>query len=873
MVFHPTSPVRVFAEKEVIFHQIHTTPKGSAISDEDENNMSPADMSGSVSSASGWRGRLMPRRQSQDKKARPKEISRWSKTTTESELSEAELEPVSKRRSFLKKKQNPRKNSKEVDNNSPTDPFYDPVMKQLQPYGGDTPPIITASRPDDTEDPQTFLDDASDDGTLDSPTSPVIQRASSVRVSRPQVIRHSNSSAASVPKLCPPQNTPFSVHDTSSLSKPPQTLGEDLGNRLTPAVEGDEKDNSPGGPIDALRALEGNDTNGTDGDITALPQIPGQSSLEPRDSLRETIVSWPDTPSRLEALDTMPTPMGGFGSMRIPRASNGTFSTDSSATYVSPSSIIIDGLRSNPPTETDKKLSRAISAPVRNSRRVMIRPADLVINKAGHDHKLFRENIVSTPYPVRKSSHVEIDGILAASASQSPQKEGNKGKRTSKLRRSRPLSHTAERSEPDDETADIADPLDTTSTGSPNEKAPRIPFSTKPTPLQSATVANTAQSDRFPSPSAPEILFIELGLARHPCTRVAVEIEVTDKATFDDEQLSTAMRDHYINRLIGKARLWFCARTIEDASLDWGRDLDDSTTWGSTSPRTSGLWHTHHNAGFVHGGGANREFDPADFVRHLRTPRLGRRRKVWLLWLRSAQQHEYTAGTGSCRGRRSYLPKPAPISHGFSNSTSTNHSPQDEKSTSPVFSFTHSRQNSAANQPQPQPQHLHIHLDQQADKSPTQEYRGVVSKQPSLSIGRMPFTSPPTNPQPQTPSFPTSFNRSRTLAMSSSYFHGPLLPPSISLHHRFSIPAVALFTCLVLFLAFVTTVLWILFGYPGSSATQGNGVTTISGQDFDVPWRRDAQARVGVGLVMGVMVLLVGAVLEGGWIWASRVLV
>ncbi|EXJ57551.1 hypothetical protein A1O7_07899 [Cladophialophora yegresii CBS 114405] len=853
--------------------------------------MSPTQMPG-FASASSWRGRLMPRRQSQDKQAGPKEISRWSKTTTESELSEARLAPVSKRRSFLKKKQNQKENSKEVDNNSPTDPFYDPVTKQLQPYGGDIP-RITASRPDATGEPQTFLDDASDNGTMDSPTSPVIQRASSVRVSRPQVIQHSNSSTPSVPKLCPPQKTPSSVHDTSSLSKPPQTLGEDLSNRSTPTVERHDNDNAPGGPIDALRALEGNDNNQTDGDITALPQIPAQGSLEPRESLRETIVSWPDTPSRLEALDTMPTPMGGFGSMRILRASNGTFSTDSAATYVSPSSIITDGLRSNPPTETDKKLSRAISAPVRSSRRVMIRPADLVINKGGHDHKLFRENIVSTPYPARKSSHVEIDGILGVSASHSPQKEGNNGKKTSKLRRSRPLSHTAERSEPDDETADIADPFDTSSA---NEKAPKIPFSTKPTPLLSATAPVTAQSDRFPSPSAPETVFVELRLARHPSARVTVEIEVTDKATFDDEQLFTVLREHYINKLLGKARWWFCARTIEDASLAWGRDLEDSATLSSNSPRTSGLWHTHHNAA---SSGTNRDFDPADFVRHLRTPRLGRRRKVWLLWLRNAQQHGYTAGTGSSRGRRSYLP--ATVGVGFSNSpststgnsTNTNHSPQDENSsTSPVFSFTHSRQNSAANQAQLQPQHLHIHLDQvaQADKSPTQEYRGVVSKQPSLSLGRMPFSPPDTRWQshPQTPSFPTSFNRSRTLAMSSSYRpsayspaypHHPeshlvaSSPPSISLHHRISVKATALFMCLVLFLALLTTILWILFGYPGRSATQGNGTTMVAGEEFDVPWRRDAQARVGVGLVMGVMVVLVGAVLEGGWVWASWVLV
>jgi hypothetical protein len=77
----------------------------------------------------------------------------------------------------------------------------------------------------------------------------------------------------------------------------------------------------------------------------------------------------------------------------------------------------------------------------------------------------------------------------------------------------------------------------------------------------------------------------------------------------------------------------------------------------------------------------------------------------------------------------------------------------------------------------------------------------------------------------------------------------------------------------VLFLALLTTVLWILVGHPGRSAAQGNGTTTVAGVQFDVPWRRDAEGRVGVGLVMGVVVLLVGALLEGGWVWASWVLV
>ncbi|KAJ9610787.1 hypothetical protein H2200_005564 [Cladophialophora chaetospira] len=777
-------------------------------------------------SPSRWRSRLIPRRPSQEPQAPPKEVSRWSKTTTESELSEAGLGPASKKRNLLKKKigQNTRKGSKDSAKSSPTDPFYNPITKQLQPYGAEVPAIVTSA--DNTEQPRTFLDDASDDDTIDSPTSPVIQRASSVRVSRPHVIQHSNSSAASVPKLFPPNNTPSSLKNASSVS----VAGEEKNERAV----------SPGGPSDALKALEGN-TESKD-DVTALPQIPDRANVERRDTLRETIVSWPDTPSRLEALDTMPTPMGGFGSMRIPRSSDGTFSTNSTKTYVSPSSITTDGLRSNPPSESDRQLSRAISAPVRNSRRVMIRPADLVINRGGHDHKLFRENIVSTPYPARKSSHVEIEGSLAAPGPQPEHKEEVQGKKPHRLRRSRPLSHTTERAEPDDKTADITEKA--AAPQIPNKTAPEVPLATRPS-MPATPAQATSKSDRFPSPSAPEILFLDLHLARHHGARATVEIEVTDKTTFDDEQLFTIVRRAYTDKLMGKARWWFCARTLEGASLNNGESM-------SGGHRAMGSWHGHH--AHTHPvPSVNSDFDSADFTRHILTPRLGRRRKHWLLWLRNVQPNNPSSSLRT-PGRRSCLPQP------------THTSPADEKTSSPVFSFMHSRQNSS-------------------EASPVQEYRGVVSslvKQPSVSnpLPRMPFNSPPSA---QTPSSLTSFHRSKSLAMSSSLPSTPSHPPSatvvstgppaIYLHHTFSIRAVALFTLLTLFLAIFTAVLWILFGYPGRSAAEGDGTTVVGGKEFAVPWRRDAQSRVGVGLVMGVVVLLVGGLLEVGWVWASWVLV
>ena len=806
--------------------------------------MSATDIPRSSSPSLGWRGRLMPRKQSQDKPIPAKEVSRWSKTTTESELSEAGVGTAAKGRTLPKKKIYQRKQSKDTAKSSPIDPFYNPLTKQLQPFGAESlPPIVTTSRDDGTEQSRTILDEPSDDETVDSPTSPVIQRASSVRVSRPQIIQHSNSSAASAPKLYAPQNTPSSMTEASIVGRSSQTLGEDLKDRLAP------RELAQGGPTEALRALEGEDTE----ELTALPQ----------QKLKETLVSWPDTPSRLEALDTMPTPMGGFGSMRIPRTSDGTFSTTSTNTYVSPPSMT-DGLRANPPTESDKALSRAISAPVRNSRRVMIRPADLVINKAGHDHKLFRESIVSTPYPARHSSQGEIHVMLAGT----PPSDGQpkvEAKRTPRLRRSRPLSHTIEHAEPDDASADI------TSRKSSSSKAPEIPLHSKPSP------AITSKSDRFPSPSAPEVLFLDLRLACHSSgAKVTVEITIADKATFDDEQLFAAVRKAYVDQLMGKARWWLCARRVEGVSL-----LGEATS-SAASSRTSAFWHGHQQ----HLPTLSSDFDSADFVRHLLNPRLGHRRKAWLLWLRNNQYQEAPrSASSSRRGPRTYPPQSAP--YGLYNYGSE-HDDNEKSSSSPVFSFMHSRQNSAGNQ-----RDVVIDIDTiKGEAGVGSAEKSTLSHQPSTSLPRMPFSSPSTQP-PLTSSSGgglTSFHRSKSLALSASASYPPTPayqappsshsstihpsgPPTILLHHTFSLRLIGLVTLLTLLFALLTTILWVLLGYPGRSAAQGNGTTTVAGQEYTVEWRRDAQARVGVGLIMGVVVVLVGGLCEVAWVWGSWVLV
>ncbi|KAK4939097.1 hypothetical protein LTR10_020583 [Elasticomyces elasticus] len=712
---------------------------------------------------SGWRDgmtRIMrPSQPSQERQHTAPEISRWSKTTTDTEVSEAPKEQLTKKMNVLKKRIRQNRQSKDTTKSSPVDPAYDPVAKKFLPAA------ITAS-----DGPQTFYDSSSDDS---SEAEPVIHRASSVRVARPQIVEHSNGSGGSVPKLYPPRSS--STETEQPQSSNPAAAAEAGKSAIT------------GGPTDALKALEG---QGVDNEpVTALPQIPTDASTEQDPTLKQTILEWPDTPSKLEALDTLPTPMGGFGSLRMPRTATGT--TSSSGTYVP--SVTIDGLRSNPPTESDKKLSRAISAPVRNSasRRVIIRPSDLVINRNSNNHKLFRENIVSTPYPARKTS-IGDNNIPAPVQETKPSSPKNKS-----LRRARPLhKHDNTHNEK----------------SSKGAEAPEIPLSTKPT-ITPALSSAKSKSDRFPSPVAPEVLFLDLRLARHPSARVQIEIEVTDKTTFDDEQLFTLIRASYNKQLLGVARRVFSARSLSHASLSTTKEADLAF-----APL------------YLQGSISAGEIDGADFIKHLLHPRCGRRRKMWLLWLRNMQYHESSIAM-SGRSRRMAI----------SMASGSNGSPE-SPSLSPVFSFVQTTGHSS-------------HSRSGSESSPVSVSAGAPSSGSSIRIPRMPFQ-------------PFRSTRSRgSMGVSASG------PPAVYLHYTFSMRKIVGLLLLTFFLAIFTATMWILFGVPGRNADQGNGTTIIGGEPYTLSWKRDAQSRVGVGLVMGIVVLGLGLVSEAVWVWASWILV
>ncbi|EXJ82786.1 hypothetical protein A1O3_06601 [Capronia epimyces CBS 606.96] len=835
MVFNPTSPIRVFGRRPVIVPQSATQPSAAATA-ENASKMSSADAPQSSYSLTGWRGevsRLM--RQSQERHPHRQEISRWSKTSTESEAPEALQAPSSKKATVLKKRSKQRRLSKDTTNSSPVDPSYDPVTKTLRPVETFEMPPIAITGPDE---PRSFYESGSDDS---GDNEHIIHRASSVRVARPHIVQHSNASGGSVPKLYAPPTSTASQGQASEVSpargpnlKKLQDMAASAERRLNKAVSG--------GPAEALKALEGRDTDHEG--MTASTEASTAPGSQQDNTMKETILEFPDTPSKLEALDTLPTPMGGFGSLRMHSTNTNTnTNTDtmsSSSTYVTPGSI--DGLRSNPTTETDRKLSRAISAPVRNStRRVTIRPAALVINRTDNDPKLFRESVVSTPYPARHSSIGEIDEL-----------QSQEMRTPRSLRRTRPLSN---HKESEFEGEKYTDELGGGEKSQSQDHAPEVPLSTKPLPSAPAT----SRSDRFPSPVAPEVLLLDLRLARHPSARITVEIEVADKTTFDDEALFMVIREVYRRRLLGVVRRFFSSRTLSYASV-----ANNSTSTIApilTNPTASGL----RALGSLHGQpwtlseGAP-EIDGGDFIKHLLSPRHGRRRKMWLLWLRNSQyscDSSASASTIASQARRSRVASPS----------SSSHSPQAPDS--PVFSFLHSRHSSssAGGGGGGGGNHTHSINNDFLLSSPTMTPNHAVSGlglsiRPSISIPRMPF-------QP----FPFQSKSTATRRHRAGGEHVQSGPPTLYLHHRFSLRKLVAVLALTFFLAVFTTTMWILFGVPGRGADQGNGTTEVQGKAYTLSWRRDAQSRVGVGLVLGIVVLVMGLVSEAVWLWVSWILV
>lgn len=275
----------------------------------------------------------------------------------------------------------------------------------------------------------------------------------------------------------------------------------------------------------------------------------------------------------------------------------------------------------------------------------------------------------------------------------------------------------------------------------------------------------------------------------------------------------------------------FCAKKLVDASV--GIHDKDPVVDSSRMPR----WHGH--------GPETGNIDGGDFIRHIQDPRLGREQSRWVVWLRRRQSPEasrLSAGKSHVSHRSRICPAPSPVSplHSIDemNIPGDGHLKQDSEFQSTISAAT---TNSTAISP-------------------------TAVSQPHAS---------------HTPRPPSSQPLSNTREDTISTYH-----PILTLHHAFSPLLILSLFALILVSAVSTAACWIVFGpsYANTSnsadADTGAMRTRIRGDVYQLRetlsstsnWQSDTQARVGMGLVLGGLVLAVGMVVEAGWIWGSWML-
>jgi hypothetical protein len=474
-----------------------------------------------------------------------------------------------------------RRQSADTTNESPTDPLLIPRVVAELPAS-----LEPVTGPDQQ---QSFLDIDSDDSSEeDKPYSqPIVSRANSVRVQRPKLVQnhsgdHSSQATSGITidvyngevfqPIAKAVPRPMSTHAETEEPQPePKTPATETTNESTrgmgpehaykaltanfpsprfvsrfsaTTVSSDDSplptdvdsplptrksqvetvDSTAGlGPGVALRALIGEDENAS---TTGLAPTPAFRGSTPESDIKETVI---ETPVRS-------TPFVGFTPVETSNRSP---------------------LNLNPVDSHAARLHRTISAPGphHSNRKVTIRPSDLVIADSHGDHRLFRDQVVSTPFPARKGSVANPEEALA-------------GKKL-------------------------------------------------PTLLE--------EKDRFPSQDRVEVLVLQLAAARHAGMKKMIAVKITDKGTFDDAQLFKAIQMAYSQDLLGAARRVFSARQLSHATFS--NDVS---------------------------------FDAADFIKHLKEPKIGHKRKGWLLWLR--QHQPYLADSPQDRKRDSYASYYSPSS-------------------------------------------------------------------------------------------------------------------------------------------------------------------------------------------------------------------
>ncbi|ETN41156.1 uncharacterized protein HMPREF1541_03091 [Cyphellophora europaea CBS 101466] len=496
--------------------------------------------------------------------------------------------------------------SKHTNNSSIIDSAYSPNSKQFR-VSNSAPPAPQKSTEQNTsstpqQGPSAFDDSSSDE---DEDESPVLQRASSVSVGKPMLVRHTSNAAASQSvrrEQSPAPKTGLSKEISADRETQDMKQGAEAASKsdevLTAELAMDREN--------ALRLLEGTPTSSVI-ESKPLPTTP-------------TITASQISPSRV--LVASPATYHDATPQSTPSTASTAANNQQGTPFTTPLSPL-SALYSNPVSPNtainSSRLSRTLSAPTppsRNpNRRVTIRPSDLIITHSEHDHRLFRDSIITTPYPERGNGGAD----------------GKSNNRLSDI----PDGHEGRPSSEDGFGGDIGSETLRPSTAGEGGK-PYVQL-LDPIPTSAAMSPHgPGDRDRFPSLTSSESLFLTLSIGGHPSLITTVEIEVPNSTTqlpstpaalslrkhtrrllnassttpadveaatpFDDASLFTALRAHYNTHLLPFPRRLLFTRTLSHATLAPNLDLDATS-----------------------------------FLAHLSTPSIGAQKTAWLLWLRNHQ--------------------------------------------------------------------------------------------------------------------------------------------------------------------------------------------------------------------------------------------
>ena len=618
-------------------------------------------------------------------------------------------------------------------------------------------------------------DTSASEYSVEEDLRPVVGRASSVRVSKPQIIQHKHTRRDRLRGTNIGLAISASESDTDANLQPgalPSMAEESSGRLSLESLPSDGAGNAVNEPIADARAS-------TD---TLTPPKPQQETSDAPMSA--------DKSSTVNNIDGLPT--------------GSTFRSvhPSSVNADAPAASVEGGqLDAEPELGIDRANSSPLPRPGNGlSRRVSIRPSDLVIRHLSQRSN-FRESVVTTPYPDRKSSDVSSTNF-----------DPNEGSSEKVLSEDTPEKVGQNENEK----------LDLKSTKSEKAKKDkrrsRVAFQRAP-----------GSRDRFPSPERPEVLFLELNLARHPCAQTTIEIQVADKSTFDDERLFEQIRTAYYKQLLGPRKLAFLlVRRISHISSE-ATDLNI-----------------------------------VDFIKHLQTPSLGHKRKAWVIWLRA--NNSSSASTLTCPPPVRQIDnlnrlslRTRGIIHGHSRRGSRDKNNDDTKrfstaSDASSFHFV---------------------------------YSPAIPRLPFLSSTQKEKDHSPTSPVNATVGSPCrSFfwpsDLSASLSTASRIGHDSTSRrdsevgnkiTTISVYHKFRTGVIVLLTLLNILSAVLSAVLWVVFGVPGTRPGMDGKDSLVRGiPSLKTDWRIDARARVLTGVVIGIAVLIFGALMEGALIWGAWLL-